>query len=83
MTDLLFCFSRKNRGFSALVATLLGVYGKLAMSRTMKLAVKNKDALRRSVEPLLRLPVQRIVVAHDDIIVDEASKKLALAFAWL
>lgn len=83
LTDLLFCFSRKNGGISAFIATLLGVYGKPGMSRTMKLAVKNKQALRRSVEPLLDLPVQRIVLAHDDIIVDAARDKLIQAFAWL
>lgn len=83
LTDLLFCFSEASRGATGLVAKLLGVYGKLGMSRTMKLATKDKQALARSVLPLLSLPVQRVIVAHDQIISEQSIAKLTRAFAWL
>jgi len=83
VTDLLFCFSRQNRGLTAFVATLLGVNGKLGMSRTMKLATRDKRSLARSVAPLLALPLERIVLAHDQIIEDLPTEQLAQAFAWL
>jgi hypothetical protein len=83
VTDLLFCFSEANRGVTGLVAKLLGVHGKLGMSRTMKLAIKDKRALARSALPLLSLPVKRVIVAHDQIIDQEPVAKLAQAFAWL
>jgi Domain of unknown function (DUF4336) len=83
LTDLLFCFGESNRGIAALVSKLLGVYGKLGMSRTMKLAVKDKRALARSVLPSLSLPVQRVVVAHDQIVEEQPQQKLKEAFAWL
>jgi hypothetical protein len=83
LTDLLFCFAETNRGITALVAKLLGVRGKLGMSRTMKLATKNKQALARSVFPLLSLPIQRVVVAHDQIVNEQPLAKLTQAFAWL
>lgn len=83
LTDLLFCFAKTNRGITALVSKLLGVRGKLGMSRTMKLATKDKQALARSVLPLLSLPVQRVVVAHDQIIDEQPVAKLTQAFAWL
>jgi hypothetical protein len=83
LTDLLFCFAESNRGIAALVSKLLGVYGKLGMSRTMKLAVKDKRALANSVFPLLSLPVQRVIVAHDQIVEEQALRKLKEAFAWL
>jgi hypothetical protein len=83
LTDLLFCFAESNRGIAALVSKLLGVYGKLGMSRTMKLAVKDKRALANSVLPLISLPVQRVVVAHDQIVEEQAQQKLKEAFAWL
>ena len=35
VTDLLFCFSPTTRGVTAFVATLLGVNGKLGMTRSM------------------------------------------------
>ena len=83
LTDLLFCFAESNRGIAALVSKLLGVYGKLGMSRTMKLAVKDKRALASSVLPLLSLPVQRVVVAHDQIVEEQPQQELKEAFAWL
>lgn len=83
LTDLLFCFSAANRGLAALVSKALGVRGKLGMSRTMKWAIKSKQDLAKSVEPLLSLPVQRVIVAHDQIIDEQPVAKLAQAFAWL
>ena len=83
LTDLLFCFSDTNRGLTALASKLLGVHGKLGMSKTMKLMTKNREALARSVSPLLSLPLQRVIVAHDQIIVEQAAAKLRQAFGWL
>ena len=83
VTDLLFCFSQQNQRLTSVVATLLGVNGKLGMSRTMKLAVRDRRALARSVALLLALPVQRVIVAHDQIVDDRAAQRLAQAFAWL
>ncbi|MCF8179666.1 MAG: DUF4336 domain-containing protein [Sulfuritalea sp.] len=83
LTDLLFCFAETNRGITALISKLLGVRGKLGMSRTMKFATKDKQALARSVQPLLSLPVQRVIVAHDQVINEQPVAKLKQAFAWL
>jgi hypothetical protein len=83
LTDLLFCFSEANKGLAAFVSKVLGVRGKLGMSRTMKLAVQNKQSLAKSVAPLLLLPVQRVIVAHDQIIDEQPAARLAEAFAWL
>lgn len=83
LTDLLFCFETRAPGLTRLVAGILGVHNRLGMSLTMKLMVKDKAALRRSIEPLLSLPVQRIVLAHEQIVDDQPMKKLRDAFAWL
>jgi Domain of unknown function (DUF4336) len=83
VTDLLFCFSRSHRGFAALISQLLGVRGTLGMSRTMRLAIKNKMLFTESVRPLLSLPVQRVILAHDQVIEEDAARKLRQAFAWL
>jgi hypothetical protein len=83
LTDLLFCFSRANRGLGALVSRLLGVHDRLGMSRTMKLAVANRRELAASVAPLLALPVRRVIVAHDEIVDHDPAARLARAFAWL
>ncbi len=83
LTDLLFCFSNKNQGLTRLISKLLGVHETLGMSRTMKLAIKSRQEFARSVSPLLSLPVQRVIVAHDQIIDEQPISRLARAFAWL
>jgi hypothetical protein len=83
LTDLLFCFSSTNRGFTALISKLLGVNGRLGMSRTMKFATKDKHALARTVTPMISLPMKRVIVAHDQIVEEDPAKKVAKAFAWL
>lgn len=83
LTDLLFCFSPAHRGLNGLVTRILGVRGVLAMSRTMKMAVRDKQALAASVAPLRALPVQRVILAHDQIIEQQARTQLVQAFAWL
>ena len=49
----------------------------------MTIAVKDKLLLGRSIAPLLELPIKRIVIAHDQIIQDDAKIKFAAAFQWL
>lgn len=83
LTDLLFSFGNNNSGLEKLIARLLGVYDRLGMSLTMKLMTKNKLALRRSIEPLLLLPVRRIVLAHDQVIEEQPTLRLKEAFEWL
>ena len=83
VTDLLFSFGRNNAGLANLVARLLGVYDRMGMSLTMKLMTKDKQALRRSIDPLLLLPVQRVVLAHDQVIEEQPTVKLRKAFEWL
>jgi len=83
LTDLLFFFGANNTGLAKLVARLLGVYERLGMSLTMKLMTKDKEALRRSIEPLLLLPVERVVLAHDQIVQEQPAVKLRKAFEWL
>ena len=48
-----------------------------------RLATKDKQALARSVAPLIALPVRRVIVAHDQIIDEQPVAKLKQAFAWL
>ena len=84
LTDLLFCFGRDNPLAVRCFAALSGVYRNLRMSRAMRWwMVRDRAALRASVQPLIDLPVQRIVVAHDTIVDTNAPDSLAAAFGWL
>lgn len=83
LTDLCFCIGAQPSRLGRGVARLLGIYQQLGLSRTLKLAVKDRQALATSVAPLLELPVQRIVLAHDQIIAMNVNAQLQRAFAWL
>ena len=83
LTDLLFCFSRDGPALTRRVARALGVLDTLAMSRTMRWMVRDRAALRGSVERLLALDLRRVVVAHDRIVEHDAKAQLQRAFAWL
>ncbi len=83
ITDLLFCFGPHNTGLGRLSARLLGVYGRLGMSRAMKFMVKDRAALARTASWLLSRDVRRIVLGHDQIIEHDARDKLTRAFEWI
>lgn len=83
LTDLLFHVGPNRSWLVRAAARLLGIYGTLGMSRTMKVAVKDRAALAASVAPLLALPVQRVLVAHDQIVQEHARERLERAFTWL
>lgn len=83
MADLLFRIDAPRLSFKRLLARVAGVDRRLAMSRTLRLLVRDEMALSRSVAPLLSLQLDRILVAHEEIVEDHASARLAAAFEWL
>lgn len=82
VADLLFRFGADNPSLTRAVASLLGVRERLAMSRTMKLCVKDRAAFAGFARALLELPVRRIVVAHDSIVETSARAQLEDALHW-
>jgi hypothetical protein len=83
LTDLLFCIGPNRSWLVRNLARALGIYGRLGMSRTMKLAIGDRAALASSLAPMVSLPLTRIIVAHDEIIETEARARFRAAFAWL
>lgn len=62
-----------------LFARLTGVRNTLTVPRTVRLLVKDKAALRTSALQVLAWPVQRVVVAHNSVIEDNAHAALKRA----
>ncbi len=83
LTNLLFSFAPHPLGLSQVMARLLGVYDQVAMSRTMKTMIKDKDTLRESVALIKQWEVRRIILAHGQIIETDAADKLTKSFDWL
>lgn len=83
VTDLLCCFDSRHTGLTALITKLLGVRGRLGMSRSIKFMVKDKADFAHSIRRLLAYDIERIVLAHDQVIEGDAKKRLEDAFTWL
>ncbi len=83
VTDLLFNFSGALPLPQRLLARALGVHEKLAMSRTMRLAIPDRKALARSLEPILELEADRVILAHGEIVQADARRAIAAAFEFL
>lgn len=83
LTGLLFCFAPRPLGLSRVVAQLLGVYDRVGMSRTMKFMVKDKAAFARSVVHIRQWEIERVIMAHDQIIEKDVAAKIDRAFEWL
>jgi len=68
---------------AALYASLSGVRRKLAVPRTVRLAIRDRRAMADSAQHMLQWPITRVVVAHNAIVDDGAHAALSEAFACL
>ncbi|MFC5474594.1 hypothetical protein [Paraherbaspirillum soli] len=62
-------------------ARLTGVRTRLAVPRTVRFLVKDRQAARASAQKILQWPFERVVVAHNAIIEHDAHAAVARAFA--
>lgn len=60
-----------------------GVYGKVGLSKTLRLAFRDKKAARQSIDRVLEQGFQRIVIAHGKPVLEDAKKSLIDTYAWL
>ncbi|WP_162906527.1 DUF4336 domain-containing protein [Algihabitans albus] len=83
VTDLLFDFGADNPLLLRLMARLLGVDRRLGMSWTMKRAVKDRTAFGHSLDRIMSHRIDRVIMAHDQIIEGDVTDQLTAAWSWL
>ncbi len=83
LTDLCTCFKEDAAALTRFVARLLGVYRTLGMSHTIRLMVRDRSKARASRDRILDWDFQRVIVAHDHILMTNGKDAVAHAFAWL
>jgi Domain of unknown function (DUF4336) len=76
LTDTAFHFDEQFSFKTQLAAKLLGVYGKLSPSPLEKLAIKEKEKVKKSVQKILRWDFNRVIMAHGSIIENDGKRKL-------
>jgi len=67
---------------SRLYAKVTGVRKELAVPRTVRLITRDRQAARASAAKILQWPVERVIVAHNSIVEQDARAALARALAW-
>ena len=83
VTDLVFNVLRPRGLVANVVLFLEGVRGRLAPSPAWRFMVKDRARTRESVARLLELPFETLVMAHGEIVREDARARLAHALRWM
>ena len=83
ITDSAFNFDRTFPLITQLATRALGSYGVLKSSWLEKIATKDKQRLKQSIERVLQWDFQRVILAHGQIVDSNAKQRLASAYQWL
>lgn len=68
LTDLCFHFDPAPGGWTGLFLRLAGAHGRLAVSRLMRLVLRDREQVRASLARILEWDFDRIVVTHGEIV---------------
>jgi hypothetical protein len=82
LTDLVFNVARPEGWLAHVLFYLGGTHGRLAASRIWRLKAVDRAAFAASIERLLALPFDTLVMAHGDIVEHHARERLGQALAW-
>jgi hypothetical protein len=83
VTDLVFNIVHPRGLLAHVFLYLMGCHGRLAQSRSWHFLIKQRTATAASVERMLALPFDQLVVAHGDILAADAQVRLREALLWL
>jgi hypothetical protein len=82
LTDTAFNFDRNFPLVTQLATRILGSYQALKPSWLEKLAIKDKTKISNSVEKILAWDFKRVIMAHGNIVEDNAKEQLKAGYKW-
>ncbi|MFT3836662.1 MAG: hypothetical protein QM723_06670 [Myxococcaceae bacterium] len=83
VADLVQNIGRPEHWFTRIYSKTFGFYDRLALSRIIRLAFTDKKAGRKSIDAVLALPIQRLIVGHGEPVLKDAKAALTEAYRWL
>lgn len=83
LTDMAFNIRHSSSWLTRTYLRLSGAYGRLAVTRLEKALVKDRAALRASLERVLAWDFERVVVCHGEVLERGGREALREAYAWL
>jgi uncharacterized protein DUF4336 len=82
LTDLCFNIPTDRSWSTRLWAKLLGVLGRLSSSKSFNLTMRDRAAIRASLERILAWDFDRIIISHGAIVETGSKAAFRNAFAW-
>jgi hypothetical protein len=83
ITDLMFNLHHVRGWFTRLVLRMVRAYRRPGQSRLVRVTTKDRDAFATSLRRMLAWDIDRIVLAHGEIVADDPKGTLAGALAWV
>lgn len=84
VADLVHNIGRPPQLWTKIYAGLMGFYGSVSLSRAIRwLGFTERRAARRSLDALLKLPFDNLIVGHGAPLREGAREALAAAYDWL
>lgn len=81
--DFLEYFERCDEAWTRGYLKLAGVYQRVTWNRLLRLVYRDRKAARASIDRILEFPIERVVIAHGDVITKHARAAVREGFAWL
>ena len=82
LTDTAFNFDRTFPWVTQLAAKVMGSYDTLRPSLLEKLVIEDKAKVKASVEKILSWDFQRVIMAHGNIVENDAKQQLKKGYEW-
>ncbi|MBA2564065.1 MAG: DUF4336 domain-containing protein [Gemmatimonadetes bacterium] len=83
LTDLCFNIGPDRPLATQVLARALGGYRRLAVTRSLRITLRDPTAARASLARILRWDFDRVIVGHGDIVESGGKAAFRQAFAWL
>lgn len=82
LTDTAFNYDRSFPLVTQLATRVLGCYDNLRPSILAKIASKDKDTVKHSLQKILAWDFQRVIVAHGNIVETNGKEQLKAGYQW-
>jgi hypothetical protein len=83
ITDLMFNLYDVRGWFTRLVLRMVRAYRRPGQSRLVRVTTRDRDAFAHSLRRMLAWEIDRIVVAHGEIVADDPKPTLARTLTWV
>lgn len=82
ITDLAFHFDHQSSPSAQLISKVLGGYQQLRPSLLEKIATRDKEQVRQSLQPILAWDFERVIMAHGSIIEQDGKRQFQRGYEW-